>query len=138
MSKNYNLVNIYGKTKELYSKIAPFAMDRRVVRELDGYPILADDNMAWFIAMDENKVIGFSAVKNHKDFSEFTYFYVIPEYRQQGVLKLLFNECMKYAKRNKIKIVKADCTDVCLKVFKKAKFKVIRKFQNWTKVEKEL
>ena len=138
MSKNYNIVTLYGKSKEVYNKIGPFAMDRQVIRELDGYPILADDDMVWFVAMDGNKVIGFSAVKKHKSFSEFTYFYVIPEYRKQGILKTLFDECMKYAKRNDIKSIKADCTEICLKVFKKAKFKVVKEFQNWTKVEMEL
>jgi N-acetylglutamate synthase-like GNAT family acetyltransferase len=138
MSSRFEIIQLAGDSKKLFMLIGPFAMDPKVIRELDGYPILSDEKFVWFIAMDEKQVVSFAALKQHKDHCLFTNDYTDPAYRQKGLHKALLQKRLDWCKDNEIKLIKADCTETCLISFKKAGFKVVKKFNNWTKVEKTL
>ncbi|MDR2064847.1 MAG: GNAT family N-acetyltransferase [Prevotellaceae bacterium] len=124
-----------GTDKRLYELIAPYAMNRSIVAMFDGYPILTDENYCWFIVFDNENLAGFSAIRQTQKDVEFTYDYVIPDYRQKGIHKKLISERIKWCKKNGIKHIKADCTNECLPHYLKAGFKIIKAFTKWHRVE---
>ncbi|MDR0753886.1 MAG: GNAT family N-acetyltransferase [Prevotellaceae bacterium] len=125
-----------GTDKRLYELVAPYAMNRKVIAEFDGYPILTGENYCWFIIFDDDgNLSGFSAIRQTQTDVEFTFDYVIPEYRKNGIHKKLISERIKWCKKNGITHIKADCTNECLPHYLKSKFKIVKEFSKWHKVE---
>src|SRR5690606_23395002 len=109
------------------------------IRELDGYPILADENMTWFIAIKDNEVVSFAAIKQLSGGTvEFTNSYTTPEFRGNGIHRKLFNERLKWCMRNKVKVITATCREASLAIFMENGFNVLKEFKTWTKVQKWL
>ena len=121
MLKNYKVGIVKGDDRNIGNLIGWFAMSREIIREMDGYPILTDKDTVWFVAHKKLEVLGFGAIKFMKNHAVLTSSYVVPEFRKKGIRQ-----------------VKADCTNASLSNFKKAGFKVVKEFKNWTKVVKQL
>ena len=51
-----------GTDKRLYQLIAPFAMNRAVIRQNGGIPITTSEKHIWYVALNREKVIGFLAL----------------------------------------------------------------------------
>ena len=51
-----------GTDKRLYQLIAPFAMNRAVIRQNGGIPITTSEKHIWYVALNRKKVIGFLAL----------------------------------------------------------------------------
>ncbi len=127
-----------GNDSKVYANIGPYAMNAKVVSEIEGYPILTDENYIWFVVFDGKEIIGFSALKLSQQSAEFTNDYVSPEYRKKGVHSKLIKERLSWCKENGIKYAKADCTNVCIDQYIKAGFKVSKSFVKWHKVERDV
>jgi GNAT superfamily N-acetyltransferase len=133
---NMNIDPIKGTDEKLYKLVAPFAMNKAVVAEFNGYPILTGENYLWFIAYDNTVLLGFAAIRKLKDSRvEFTNDYVLPEYRKQGIHKKLINERIAWCKGNDVHLFKSDCTLDCLPQYQKAGFTIVKSFNKWNKVE---
>jgi GNAT superfamily N-acetyltransferase len=127
-----------GTSAKLYKTVAPFAMNKQVISEFEGYPMLTDDNYLWFIISDETDILAFAAIRRLASHVEFTNDYVLPEYRKKNIHSKLIAERIKWCKENKVKTIKADCTNTCFPHYKKAGFTTIRSFEKWHKVELQL
>lgn len=138
MLKNYKVGIVKGDDRNIGNLIGWYAMNREVIREMDGYPILTDKDTVWFVAHRKLEVIGFGAVKRMKHHAVLTYSYVLPEHRKKGIHKRQLDERISYIKKEGIKTMKADCTKSSLPNFQKLGFKVVKEFNNWTNVEIEL
>jgi GNAT superfamily N-acetyltransferase len=125
-----------GKNKKLYKLIAPYAMDKKVIAEFESYPMLTGDDYLWFILFDEqDNMLAFSAIRKFTSHVEFTNDYVLPEHRKKSLHKRLIKDRIQWCKENNISLIKADCTNDCLNQYKKARFKVLKSFNKWHKVE---
>lgn len=138
MSKNYNTKQIEGDHPAMYMYISPFAMNRSVLREFDGYPIFTDKDYVWFIIFDNGDVIAFASLKKFPDKVIFVNSYVVPEYRSQGLHTKLIDERMKWCAQNDVKTIEVDCMDSSLQQFLKLGFKEIKTYVKWHKLEKRL
>lgn len=138
MLRNYKVVDVKGDDRNLGNLIGWYAISREVNRELDGYPILTDKDTLWFVAYKNLEVFAFSAIKFRKDHAVLTYSYVDPAFRKKGVYKRLLSDRMDQLRKKGVKLVKADCTSASLHALLKEGFVVVKKFKNWTKVEKQL
>jgi predicted GNAT family acetyltransferase len=127
-----------GDNKNIGSILGWFAMDRNVIREMDGYPILTDKDTTWFVVYKNLEVLAFAAVKQMKNHAVFTYSFVDKPFRKKGIHKELIKARLEWVKSQNIKTIKADCTKSSLPNMKDVGFKVVKEFQNWTKVELHL
>jgi GNAT superfamily N-acetyltransferase len=128
-----------GASAKLYKLVAPYAMDRKVIVEFDGYPILTDENHLWFVVFsDDGAMLGFSAIRQLKAHVEFTNDYVLPEHRKKNIHKKLIEERIQWCRENKVTLIKSDCTNACLPQYKKAGFKILQSYVKWHKVELQL
>ncbi|MFN3802462.1 GNAT family N-acetyltransferase [Belliella pelovolcani] len=138
MLKGYKIGIVKGNDRNIGNLIGWYAMDREVIKEMDGYPILTDSDTTWFVAHKNLEVIAFGAVKKMKNHAVMTYSFVFKSFRKKGLHKELINRRLDWIKEQKINLVKADCTKSSLPNMKAVGFKVIKAFQNWTKVELNL
>jgi GNAT superfamily N-acetyltransferase len=138
MSRTFKTLRLTGDDEKVYSLLAPFAMNPKVIREMGGYPILTDQNLHWFITMNGSKVVAFSAIKVMKDYCLFTYDYTIKDFRRKGLHRSLLQQRIAWCKEEKIQLVKADCTKESLPTYKAEKFKIVQEFVKWTKMERIL
>lgn len=135
--KHYSMTTeiLNGTSAKLYRMVAPFAMSRRVIAELDGYPMVTDDNHTWFIIKDGRKLLGFAAVRRTAKHARLTNDYVLPEYRDKGVHQMLLTQCIDWCKEQNIRLVKAECMKEHLPTYKKAGFKIVQSYAKWNKLE---
>ncbi len=52
--------------QQLYQLVAPLVMDPVVIRANNNYPFKTNDNYVWFIATEEDKVVGFLPLELRK------------------------------------------------------------------------
>ncbi len=138
MSKNYKIKQYDGKHPAMYMYIAPFAMDHKVLREFDGYPIVSDKDYIWFIVFDDSEAIAFGSLKVFKNKVKFINSYVTEPYRKKGLHSKLIDERLKWCKENDVKLIEVDCLDTSLQQYLKLGFKEIKTFVKWHKLQKEL
>ena len=138
MSSNYEIKKFDGEHPAMYMYIAPFAMNRKVLREFDGYPIVSDKDYTWFIVFDKGEAIAFASLKTFKNNVKFISSYVTEPYRKQGIHTKLINERLKWCKENDVKLIQVDCLDSSLNQYLKLGFKEVKTFVKWHKLEKQL
>lgn len=91
----------------------------------------------WFLAFDEEKLIGFMAIENTKGKVVFKSIYVYPEYRQKGVFINIFQAGMEYAasKFPGLPYVTACAAPNLLKLLNRYGFKETRRTKNYIFME---
>lgn len=52
-----------GTDKQLYQLLAPLVMSPEVIHANNNYPFKTNDNYVWFIAMEEENIMGFVPVE---------------------------------------------------------------------------
>lgn len=79
-----------GTEPALYALLAPFAMDRAIVREL-GAPVYTSPGHRWVVARgDDELLLGWAGVDLTRDgIAVLDWSYVLPEHRQRGVFASL-------------------------------------------------
>ncbi|MEM1123329.1 MAG: GNAT family N-acetyltransferase [Bacteroidota bacterium] len=132
------IVQHLGQSDFVYQNIGPFAMNGKVISEFKRYPLLTSENHTWFFAMEGEQVLGFAAIEKKGNNATFLNDYTLPKNRKKGIHKKLIQARLKFAKKQKIKHLVADCTQPCLNQYTKAGFSVAKQYVQWTKVEKSL
>lgn len=135
MSKDYEVLQLEGTSKEVYEKVAPFSMNRSVIRSMGGYPILTDSETTWFIVVKKGNAVAISAIKIRKGIGLLTYAYTRPEDRRNGLHSILLNKRIDFAKTKGLEYLVADCTANSLKQLLTVGFEVVRESKEWTKVQ---
>lgn len=132
------IIEVKGISKEFYQFIAPFAMDKKVISEFDGYPIYTSSSHLWWIAIENKKVVGFCGLAQEKKSTLFTFDYVIPEKRRNGIYKKLFKERFSWCEKNGVRHIKGDFSGCIVDYIEKQGFKKIKSFVKWHRMEKIL
>ena len=104
------IVRMTNKDKNLYFYMWPFVGSRKVAKEL-GIPVWDDDNI-WFIAFDNDKIVGFCSYVKYKTQNKAVLksAYVLDEYRRKGIYDELFRARLEDLKKQGIKRVVATTT----------------------------
>lgn len=108
-----------GNEYNFYFLMGKFFADRKIIKEMDAQ-IYNDNDMKWYLDFNkEGQVIGFISIQKQKKNHYIDNFYVIPEYRNQGIgetlLKTLLDE-------NKDKINLISRNEIAINLFKKYGF----------------
>ena len=81
---------------EFYSQMGKFFAEPDYKKEL---PYLVNrEGSVWFVAIDNDQVVGFVAVNEGKNMIRLSHDYVIDDYRQQGLYKKLNKRRADYIK----------------------------------------
>lgn len=56
-------IQLQGTEPQLYQLLAPLVMDPDVLRKNNNYPFKTTPDYIWFVAMDEQRVLGFMPVE---------------------------------------------------------------------------
>lgn len=129
------ILNSKVNFEAFYLKVAPFICNADL-----GIDVKTKDTYDWFVAFDESdNVIGFCALEIKKDRAHLLHGYVVPERRNEGVYKLLFNARKNYIKRTpSIKTAYAVFSIDGYKSIKKIKHRVVKEYTKFKKVEFDL
>jgi GNAT superfamily N-acetyltransferase len=118
--------------------IAPFAMNPKVLREFDGYPIVTSKDYVWFVVIENSEAIAFASLKIFKNKVKFINSYVTEPYRRKGIHTKFINERLKWCKENEVKLIEVDCLNSSLQQYLKLGFKEVKTFVKWHKLEMHL
>lgn len=138
MLKNYKLKQYDGTHPGMYMYIAPFAMDRKVLREFDGYPIVTGENHRWFLVFNNGDAIAFLSLEVKKKDVQINYTYVVPDHRGKGIHEELIKEALEWCRKNDHKHIEVDCLKTSLKAFQKFGFKVKKQYVKWNRLTLDL
>lgn len=138
MLKGYKFVEMKGDSPDIYGHIAPYAMDRSILREFDGYPILTDESYVWFLVFEKNKLVAWASIKKNKDVVKFVNAYVDPTHRRKGIHTELIHRRIDWCEKNGFMKVEVDCMDSSLNQYLKLGFKRIKTFKKWHKLSAEI
>lgn len=58
-----NIVKLGGVDKQLYELVAPLVMNPAIIRQNNNYPFKTSRSHIWYLAMEQDQVIGFIPVK---------------------------------------------------------------------------
>jgi GNAT superfamily N-acetyltransferase len=129
-------IEIYnGTEQEVYKLIAPYAMNAKILSEFDGYPILTGPDYMWFMAMENNYLIGFASLKTTKKGVKIINAYVLPEYRGKGIHTELIEKRINWCVEKGYTSIEVDCLETSIKQYLNAGFKEIKTFKKWHKME---
>lgn len=139
--KNYKILSGSSDTdKSVYCEVGPFAMNRQVVKELEG-PIYDGAGYTWLIVKDGDKVIAISSLdlsRLDKGNASFGLTYVVPEYRRQGIYRHLFAMKLALCRERGAKTVKGLANPLSAILFEENKFDVTSERGKWKHYEKEI
>lgn len=127
------MIVLKDNKEEILDLIAPFLWDANVIKSF-GEPIIYQKNSEFIFAIEDNKVVGFCCFY-YKQGSQFlNYCYVVPEMRNKGIFKQIFNEFEQHVLNIKVKLI---ATKISRDIFKKFGFSEIKAFTNYFKMEKQ-
>lgn len=128
------MISILTSKESICAKVGLFALSRDVYKDL-GEPILFDEGDRFFVH-EENGVINGFAAMSEKGFLK--YFYILPEYRGNGVFSKIFSTVEDWAVSQGIKTIKAVSTIAGLEIYQKKGFVITHSYTNYHKIEKQL
>ena len=106
---------------EFWALMGPFFAQRKYRREM---PYLVDDEgYVWFLALDEDTLMGFAAVHTMKDHAIVSGLYVREDRRGNGIAKKLIAACLKWSAGKKIRKAKTTASPDSRLVFEKMGFR---------------
>ena len=116
--------------------LGDFFTQREVHDEL-GEPMYNTDNMVWFVAIEEEKPVGFTSYSVKDKTIKFAWSYVIPELRRNGIYKQLWE-----ARQNDISTIEHDtikttCRIVLKEWFLDNGFTITKEWKNYFNAEKK-
>jgi len=107
-------------------------------------PAAREDMAGWsekaiYYAVIVNGVYaGVSSIQYWSTKVKFNNHYVFPEYRGNGLFKMMFDYIMLEAKKSKGKYIEATCTSMSIDYYVKNGFEVIKEFKKFYGVKKTL
>lgn len=87
------IVQLHGTDKKLYELVAHLVMSPEVLKQNYNYPFRTSEKYEWFIALDDNRVVGFVPVE-HKKYECVINNYYIKE-RNGDTLRLLLEKVLE-------------------------------------------
>lgn len=61
------ILRLNGLDKKLYELVAPLVMNPAILRQNNNYPFKTSSRYVWYIALEEDNVIGFIPLKSKED-----------------------------------------------------------------------
>lgn len=92
--------------------------------------ILFTDKADYYAIYDDNMLMGFSAIKYTVNKAILKCEYVLPKYRNKGLLMCMIKDNLLVLKRNGILTAEANCTKMSINAHLKSGAKVVRVFKN--------
>lgn len=86
-------VQLGGTDKQLYQLVAPLVMNPEVLKQNYNFPFRTKESFVWFIALENEEVLGFIPVENRKYNAVINNYYI--KNKDGHVLELLLNEIVK-------------------------------------------
>ena len=68
-----------GTTERLYRLVAPLVMKPCILRENNNYPFKTSMHHIWFIAIEEERVVGFMPVEIKDKYAVINNYYIMPD-----------------------------------------------------------
>jgi len=115
----------------LMQKISEIALRKEPQMEL-GYQIYSDSKHTWYLAYENDLLIGFCASVNKGNHFSFSHDYVLPEFRGGGVYLALFINRLNDFPKN----IKAVATKKSINTFLRNGFLAVKRTANYTFVTK--
>lgn len=114
MIKKFN-----GTECNFYYLMGKFFADRSIIKEMD-CQIYNDKDMTWYLSFDkEGHIEGFISIQKQKKHSYIDNFYIVPQYRNQGIGERLLTEVLK-DHQEKINLISRN--EIAIDLFKKYGF----------------
>ena len=88
-----------GLEKRLYELVAPLVMNPDVLKQNRNYPFKTSQKFWWFVALEENKTVGFLPVEIRDELAIINNYYTIDE--NQDILDQLVKEAALYFRKEK-------------------------------------
>lgn len=94
-----NIVTYTNHEGNFFAYMGAFFAFRIYAQEMGGWQFYTKPGSVWFVAFDtsKDKVQGFCSIIQEKNHVYFDNMYVLPEYRGQGISRLLYDTRLKYA-----------------------------------------
>lgn len=120
-----------GTEERLYQLVGPLVMDPAVLRQNNNYPFKTSVHYIWFVAVEEDLVLGFMPVEVKNDQAVINNYYIADE--NPGFLIAMLKSVLGYfGKEYRVQAV-VQMRDI--DVFKKHKFEVIRTWKVYVRME---
>jgi len=84
------------------------------------------------------QLLGFGGIVWYRNKAKFKNVYVLPEYRGNGIFRLIFNHRFKIVALSGIKKIEATCTEMSLPLYLKLGAKITKEYKKFKKVEIDL
>lgn len=126
------IIKFQGTDKRLYEMVAPLVMSPIVLRQNNNYPFKTDEKYIWYVAVNDDRVVGFMPVKKNE-----TDNYVIDNYYIRGedmdVLDSML--CRVIADREPWRELLATVHTRHVELFRRRKFRTHIEWQNYEKMK---
>lgn len=120
-----------GTEERLYQLVGPLVMDPAVLRQNNNYPFKTSVHYIWFVAVEEDLVLGFMPVEVKNDQAVINNYYIADE--NPGFLIAMLKSVLGYfGKEYRVQAV-VQMRDI--DVFKKHKFEVIRTWKVYVRMD---
>lgn len=86
------IVQLPGTDRLLYELVAPLVMNPAVLKQNYNYPFRTSEDFIWFIALEDNTVVGFMPVEKKKGELVINNYYI--KGNDEGILKQLLEEAV--------------------------------------------
>lgn len=86
------IVQLPGTDRLLYELVAPLVMNPAVLKQNYNYPFRTSEDFIWFIALEDDTVVGFMPVEKKKGELVINNYYI--KGNDEGILKQLLEEAI--------------------------------------------
>lgn len=117
---------ITQQTPDFYRLMGPLFGSRSIAKEV-GINLYDDNDKQWFVLIFLDAIVGCASVRG----CVVSDCYVLPDYRNKGILTLLLSEILKATKTG----LRATCTGKSVSVFKRCGFYEKKRTKNFIVME---
>lgn len=128
--KNNGIKELKWNDPKMYATIAPYAMDKKTVNEID-YPVFTNDKMEWFLKYDDkNNLLSFCSAEYSSVSITIKNFYAVDNNQDHKF------EFINYLVNKKLQVEKIYCMFKTGQVEKAKKkgFEIVSKSKNWNRL----
>lgn len=136
----YSIFEDDGASPDFYCRMGRFFASKQVVKELEG-PMFDDPSHTWLIAMRDDKIAGFGAVRfdeMRRGIANLTVVYILPEHRRRGLYRHLFGLREQMCVRRGAKFIRGVANPTSKIVFEQFNYTIARVAGKWTHFQKEV